>query len=116
MPSSNFTGDDSCHTMTTLKTSQFYYQAEPDFWLAMTVNAPFDTRTREDGEFKEYKGDTVHGQIFRPVLEESYKMFRLFYGKIEENFVGETPEERSLALMGKFEDFFSVVSVDFHLC
>lgn len=96
--------------MQTLKTSQFYYQAEPDFWLVLTVNAPYDTRTSEEGEYKEYKGDTVHGKIYRAVLEESYKMFRLFYGKFEESFVGDTPEERSLALMGKFEDFFSVVS------
>lgn len=96
--------------MQTLKTSQFYYQAEPDFWMALTVNAPFDTRTRDEGEYKEYKTDTVHGKIFRTVLEESYKMFRLFYGKIEESFVGDTPEEQSLALQVKFEDFFSVVS------
>lgn len=97
--------------MQTLKTSQFYYQAEPDYWLAMTVNAPFDNRTGEDGEFKEYKSDMIHGQIFRSVLEESYKMFRLFYGKFEESFIGDTPEERSLALMAKFEDFYSGVSV-----
>lgn len=96
--------------MQTLKTSQFYYQAEVDFWLVLTVNAPYDTRTSEDGEHKEYKGDTIHGKIYRAVLEESYKMFRLFYGKFEESFVGDTAEERSLALIGKLEDFFSVVS------
>lgn len=107
---STFTSDKSCHTMQTLKTSQFYFQAEPDFWMAMTVNAPFDTKTREGGEFKEYKSDTVHGGIFRSVLEESYKMFRMFYGKFQESFVGDSPEERSLALQSKFEDFFSVVS------
>lgn len=106
---STFTSDKSCHTMQTLKTSQFYFQAEPDFWLAMTVNAPYDTRTKEDGEYKEYRSDTVHGNIFRCVLEESYKMFRLFYGKFEESFVGETPEEKSLALQSKLEDFFSGV-------
>lgn len=95
--------------MQTLKTSQFYYQAEPDFWLAMTVNAPYDTRTKEGGEYKEFKSDTVHGKIYRSVLEESYKMFRLFYGKFEESFIGDTPEEKSLALQSKLEDFFSVV-------
>lgn len=97
--------------MQTLKTSQFYHQAEPDYWLVLTVNAPYDQRTREDGEYKEYKSDTIHGQIFRAVLEESYKMFRLFNGKFEESFIGETPDEQSLGLMAKFEDFYSGVSL-----
>lgn len=77
--------------------------------MAMTVNAPYDTRTKEGGEYKEFKSDTVHGKIFRSVLEESYKMFRLFYGKFEESFIGDSPEEKSLALQAKLEDFFSVV-------
>lgn len=100
--------------MQTLKTTQFYYQAEKDFWIVMTLNAPFDTRTRDDGEYKEYKGDTVHGKIFRAVLEESYNMFKLFYGKFEDSFTGETLEERSLTIQGKFEDFFSGVSEGIH--
>lgn len=98
--------------MQTLKSSQFYYQAEPDFWMAMTINAPFDTKSQKEGEFKEYKSDTIHGRIFRSVLEESYKMFRMFYGRFKESFIGDTPEEKSLALQAKFEDFFSVVSVN----
>lgn len=96
--------------MQTLKTSQFYYQAEPDFWMALTVNSPFETRSKDGGDYKEYKSDNVHGKIFRSVLEDAYKMFRLFCGTFEESFVGDTPEEQSLALQAKFEDFFSTVS------
>lgn len=101
--------------MQTLKTSQFYFQAEPDFWMAMTINAPSDTKKAGDGDYKEYKSDTVHGKVFRSVLEESYKMFRLFNGRFMDSFIGETPEEKSLALQAKFEDFFSAVSWDRYL-
>lgn len=92
-----------------MKNVQLFYQAEPEFWMAMTVNAPYDKKTRDGVEYKEYKGDDVHDKIYGAVLRQSYSMFRLFYGTFQDNFVGDSTEERSLALMGKFEDFFSEV-------
>lgn len=110
---SSFTNDDSCQSLHTQKTSQIYYQPEKDFWMILTVNVPFETKTKDRGEYNEYKGDEVHDSIFQAVLKQSYKMFRLFMGTFQLNFIGNDLESQTTNLISKLDHFYSRVSFIF---
>ncbi|CAD7083480.1 unnamed protein product [Hermetia illucens] len=103
----NFTSSDGCQALNTQKTSQIFYLPEKDFWMVMTLNAPWETKTRDGNEYTEYRGGDMHTTIYRAVLRQAYQMFRLFAGTFEMNFVGETEAEKIENLKKKLEVFYS---------
>lgn len=78
--------------------------------MILTVNVPFETKTKDRGEYNEYKGDEVHDSIFQAVLKQSYKMFRLFMGTFQLNFIGDDLEQQTTNLISKLDHFYSRVS------
>lgn len=80
---STFTNDDdSCQHIRSQRTTQFYYQAEPGYWMIITINVPSEKKEKPGGiEYIEYKSDEVHVKVFQQILRQSYQMFRLFNGK-----------------------------------
>lgn len=81
------------------------------FKLFQTINIPYETKTRDSNEYKEYKGDEVNDKIFREILKQSYRMFRLFYGTFQLNAVGTDLNEQLLYIRKKLDHFYSRVSI-----
>ncbi|XP_053676324.1 vacuolar fusion protein CCZ1 homolog [Anopheles nili] len=104
--SSTFTKDDSVQTMHTQKTCQFYYQPEPGYWMIMTLNVPFERKTRDSGEYNEYHGDSIHDTIFQSVLRQSYRMFRMFHGTFADNLQATEELDAQANLIGMLETFY----------
>lgn len=75
------------------------------------MNVPFETKTKDRGEYNEYKGDEVHDSIFQAVLKQSYNMVRLFMGTFQLNFIGDDLETKRINLISKLDRFYSHVSV-----
>ncbi|GAB0096920.1 CCZ1 [Sergentomyia squamirostris] len=100
---SNFSPFEDCKSFRTQKTCQVYFEAEPDYWMVMTINVPYVVKTKENVEYNEYRGEDVHDAIYEALLEQSYNMFRLFVGTFADNSVcGDTAN-----LSQKLLTFFS---------
>uniref|UniRef100_A0A182J4K2 CCZ1/INTU/HSP4 first Longin domain-containing protein n=1 Tax=Anopheles atroparvus TaxID=41427 RepID=A0A182J4K2_ANOAO len=106
--SNTFTKDDSVQTMHTQKTCQFYFQPEPGYWMIMTLNVPFERKTRESGDYNEYHGDTIHDTIFQSVLRQSYRMFRMFHGTFQDNLRPNEELDAQTNLIGQLEAFYQI--------
>lgn len=78
--SDTFNPDQLCEALHTQKTRQLYHQAEQGFWMVMTVNIPFVIKVKDGTEYLEYQSDDVQDNVYLAVLQQSYKMFRLFKG------------------------------------
>ncbi|KAJ8881119.1 hypothetical protein PR048_017592 [Dryococelus australis] len=73
--------------------------------MVMTVNVPAVTKTKDGMEYVEYQSDDVQDNVFRSVLRQSYRMFRLFKGSfchILSSHAGDVQPLRH-----KLEHFFS---------
>ncbi|XP_013787022.1 vacuolar fusion protein CCZ1 homolog, partial [Limulus polyphemus] len=78
-----FNPSKACEALHTQKTRQLFYQAETDFWMAMTVNVPTQQRTRDGQVYIEYLADDVQDHVYKSILKTSYLMFRLFNGTFQ---------------------------------
>lgn len=96
----------SLHTQ---KTCQLYYQptSDPDFWFIMTLYVPFETKMKDNIEYKEYSGDDIHDEIFQSVLKQAYQMFRLFKGSLRSNLIGNNKNEEINHLVKTLDSFYS---------
>ncbi|XP_055376697.1 vacuolar fusion protein CCZ1 homolog [Condylostylus longicornis] len=91
----------------TQKTTQLFFQPENDFWMVLTLNVPYEVRTKEGAEITDHRGKDVTDKVFRAVLRQSYLMFKLFAGTFAMNFVGETEDEKADTLRKKLDLFYS---------
>ncbi|KAJ7362140.1 vacuolar fusion protein ccz1 [Desmophyllum pertusum] len=56
-------------------------EAEPEFWMIMTVSIPFSEKMAKDGKMIiEYHDEDVLDSVLDAVLKQAYKMFKLFNG------------------------------------
>jgi len=69
-----------CQSIHTQKTRQLFYQPEKDFWLIMTVSIPSSPKTKDGQQYTEYHEEDVQDNVMEAVLQQAYRMFRLFMG------------------------------------
>ncbi|KAG4066234.1 hypothetical protein HA402_000458 [Bradysia odoriphaga] len=107
-----YTKHDSCEVVRTQKTIQLYYEPEPNFWMIMasdslTINAPYDTKQKDNIEYNEYRGDEVHEKVYRSILKQTYRMFRLFCGSFQNHIpAGQGYSVVPLELINKLKEFY----------
>lgn len=88
-----------------------YHQPEKNFWMVMTLNVPYEVKVKDkESEYNEYKGDDVMDSVYQAVLKQSYKMFRLFMGSFNNNFIGKNEDQCVTHLREKLHHFFSKVN------
>ncbi|XP_062508290.1 vacuolar fusion protein CCZ1 homolog [Corticium candelabrum] len=76
-----------CEAVHTQKRKQLLFQAEPEYWMVMTVSLPgFEARTKDDKPVVEYREEEVQDAVYTAVLKHTYKMFRLFNSTFERIF------------------------------
>lgn len=61
----------------TEKTMQLYYNPEPQFWMILTLNVPFETL---DGNKIEYHGEEMHENVYKALIKQYYNSFYLLHG------------------------------------
>ncbi|EEB10030.1 conserved hypothetical protein [Pediculus humanus corporis] len=75
----SFKPDKPCQNFHTKKSKQFFFEAEKEFWLVMTIGAPVQEINNDDNCSKE-KSDSIQENVFDSILKKCYKIFKLFYG------------------------------------
>lgn len=136
LPSTFADEENTCQLMRTHKTLQLFHQPEPDYWMVMCINVPHEKRksvadaaasvhastsssslssaSAGGGEYvTEYKGDSVHEKIYRQLLLQAYRMFRLFTGRFVSHFDNGCVdyEQMPVRLMEALNDFFTKVKL-----
>ncbi|XP_077980451.1 vacuolar fusion protein CCZ1 homolog [Glandiceps talaboti] len=92
-----------CEALHTQKTRQVFLQPEEDFWMVMTVTIP-KSETEKDGQtIIEYHEDDVQDSVYGAVLEQAYKMFKLFMG----TFTSILKQTNVQHLMTRLDHFFT---------
>ncbi|XP_015763387.1 PREDICTED: vacuolar fusion protein CCZ1 homolog [Acropora digitifera] len=76
-----FSPNKPCNSLHTQKMRQVFFEAEPEFWMIMTVSIPFSEKMAKDGKMViEYHDEDVLDSVLDAVLKQAYKMFKLFNG------------------------------------
>ncbi|CAG0880990.1 unnamed protein product [Darwinula stevensoni] len=78
-----FNCEHPCEYLTTKKTKQYFYEPEPDFWMAMTIGIPVTEKVKDGVSVPEYCSEDVWSNVYRSILIQSYEMFRFFMGTFE---------------------------------
>lgn len=72
-----------------------------------TINAPYDTKQKDNIEYNEYRGDEVHDKIYRSILKQTYRMFRLFCGSFQNHIpTGQGYSVVPQELIDKLKEFY----------
>lgn len=90
----------------------------------MCIQVPFEQRKAAASEatagsgggdvVTEYKGDNLHERIYRRLLQQAYRMFRLFRGTFSSHFDGGhlvDYDQMPVQLMEAFNDFYTKVGL-----
>lgn len=72
--------DQPCQSMHTQQTRQVFFEPEPCFWMVMVVSIPFKEKAKEGQNVTEYRDDHVQDSVYESILQQAYKMFKLFNG------------------------------------
>mmetsp|Transcript_7492 Transcript_7492/g.31726 ORF Transcript_7492/g.31726 Transcript_7492/m.31726 type:complete len:450 (+) Transcript_7492:94-1443(+) len=76
-----FGSDRLCEAMHTQKRKQSFFEAEPDFWMVLTVKNPSETkRSKENKTMTRWREGALNDMALRGVVEQAYSMFRMFHG------------------------------------
>lgn len=79
--------------------------------MLQTINAPYDTKQKDNIEYNEYRGDEVHDKVYRSILKQTYRMFRLFCGTFQSHIpTGQGFSVVPLELINKLKEFYFEVS------
>lgn len=79
--------------------------------LLQTINAPHEQKQKDNIEYNEYRGDEVHDKIYRSILKQTYRMFRLFWGTFQSHIpAGEDYSVQPVELIDKLKKFYCEVS------
>jgi hypothetical protein len=76
------------------------------------VNIPFVIRVKDGAEYLEYQSDDVQDNVYLAVLQQSYKMFRLFKGSFTAILRSNGADVTQLKQ--KLDHFFSRVRVKYY--
>ncbi|KAH8266039.1 hypothetical protein KR038_001070 [Drosophila bunnanda] len=107
-----FTSEDDCQALHTQKTTQLFYQPEPGYWMVMVLNVPKEVRLKEGVEVNDYRGAEISDRIYRAILRQCYRMFRLQHGTFAAHAIEESDAEKrrellSQELRGFYEKYLS---------
>lgn len=76
-----FASEKLCEAMHTQKKKQSFFQAEPDYWMVLTVKNPSETKRSKDGKsLIRWKEGALNDLALATVVEQTYSMFRMFHG------------------------------------
>ncbi|KAK7579660.1 hypothetical protein V9T40_000289 [Parthenolecanium corni] len=78
----NFVSQEECKSVHTLKTRQYFYQAQPNYWMVMTVNVPY-TKSKNGLKETVYHGENVQDDVYHSILKQAYEMYQLFYDSFQ---------------------------------
>lgn len=106
----SFNPSSPCSCFHTEKTKQFLYQPEENFWFVLTVNVPCLTKTTEVMWTNEYQSEKVQENVYSAVLQQTYRMFRLFNGTLKSVLGSSFSEDKIQFLKDKLQHFYSRVS------
>lgn len=76
-----------------------------------TVNIPFVVKVKDGTEYWEYQSDDVQDNVYLAVLQQSYKMFRLFKGSF--TAILNSNGADVIQLKQKLDHFFSRVRIKY---
>jgi hypothetical protein len=76
-----------------------------------TVNIPFVIKVKDGTEYLEYQSDDVQDNVYLAVLQQSYKMFRLFKGSFTAILSSNGADVTQLKQ--KLDHFFSRVRIKY---
>lgn len=75
-----------------------------------TINAPHETKQKDSIGYIEYKGDEVHDKVYRSILKQSYRMFRLFCGTFQSHCAAaQDYSVQPHELINKLNEFYTEV-------
>lgn len=75
------------------------------------MNVPFVVKMKDGTEYLEYQSDDVQDNVYLAVLQQSYKMFRLFKGSF--TAILDSSGADVTQLKYKLDHFFSRVSIKY---
>lgn len=66
----------------TQRTKTTMFEAEPGYWMVLTVNLPYQKKRNKAGtsDYTEYNPEAVHDNVLNACLTHAYEMFRFFAG------------------------------------
>ncbi|MEE6518238.1 hypothetical protein FKM82_029106 [Ascaphus truei] len=67
----------SLHTQ---KNRQFFHEPEDSFWMIMVVRNPVVEKQKEGKTVLEYQEDEILDKVYTSVLQQCYRMYKLFNG------------------------------------
>lgn len=67
----------SLHTQ---KNRQFFYEPEESFWMVMVVKNPVVEKQKDGKTVLEFQEDELLDKVYSSVLQQCYKMYKLFNG------------------------------------
>ncbi|GFT12103.1 vacuolar fusion protein CCZ1 homolog [Nephila pilipes] len=97
-------GTSPCEALHTQKAKQVFLEPEPGFWMVMTLNVPFQQKSRDGQTYMEYFTDEIQDHIYQSLLLKSYRMFTLMHGTFG-SIVGEK-KENVATLRKKLNEFY----------
>ncbi|XP_022920945.1 vacuolar fusion protein CCZ1 homolog [Onthophagus taurus] len=66
------------NSLHTQKKRQLYFQPEDKFWIVLTLNVPYSDITKDGSTTREYIESEIQDNVYKAILEQSYKMYKLF--------------------------------------
>lgn len=72
--------DKPCQSMHTQLTRQVFFEPEPCFWMVMVLSIPFKEKLKDGQTVTEYRDDHVQDSVYESILQQAYRMFKLFNG------------------------------------
>ena len=91
---------DACKSLHTQKTTQLFYQPEPNYWMVLVINVPKEIHVKNGEELNNYCGAEVSNRICKTILQQADNTFRLFRGTIEDNLKRQTAKASNDAAAG----------------
>lgn len=81
--SSSFSPEKPIEVLYTQKTKRVYFNPEPNFWMSMIIELPKAERTKDGKQVMEYQEEEVQNLLIEALLQESYRMYKLFHGTFQ---------------------------------
>ncbi|KAG8433074.1 hypothetical protein GDO86_017379 [Hymenochirus boettgeri] len=98
----------SLHTQ---KNRQFFYEPEEGFWMVMVVKNPVVEKQKDGKPALEYQEDEILDKVYSSVLQQCYRMYKLFNGTFSKMMEAEQVE----LLKDRLEKFFHRFLQTLHL-
>lgn len=99
-----FITKEECKSVHTLKTRQFFYQPEPNYWMILTINIPHSKFQNRVSDIV-YHSENIHDEVYLSILKQAYDMYKLFLGPFRTLTEGDLGDTKNVKL--KIQQFFN---------